>query len=118
MWDTTHKPLPVHHKLTLEHFELTRKTKMRNTFAEDVLGKEMLHLTQCYGNALQDSSYLQNTIQFLKNKSQLIDIFRDHRPIIETSDDRITTLEDILNWFKNWEDEIKSDGSLNPKETY
>jgi hypothetical protein len=118
MWDTTHNPLPVHHKLILEHFELTSETKMRNKFAEDVLGKEMLHLMQCFGNTLQDPSHLQSTIQLLQNTSQLIDIFRDHRPIIETSDDRLKTLQDIHNWFKNWEDEVKADDSLKPKETF
>lgn len=96
-----HNPLPAHHKLTPEHFELTSETKMRNKFADDVLRKEMLHLMQCYGNTLQDSSYLQSTIQLLNNASQLIDIFRDPRLINKTSDDRLTTLQDTFNWFKN-----------------
>lgn len=113
-----HKPLPVHHKLTLEHFELTSETKMRNKFAEDVLGKEMLHLMQCYGNTLQDSSYLQSTIQLINKASQLIDIFRDHRLIIKTSDDRLTTLQDTFNWFKNGRMKYKFDDSLKPKETF
>ena len=96
LWDTSHNPLPVHHKLTIEHFELTSETKMRNKLAEDVLGKEMLHLMQCYGNTLQNPSHLQSTIQLLQNTSQLIDIFRDHRPIIDTSDERLATLKKIF----------------------
>ena len=118
LWDTSHNPLPVHHKLTIEHFELTSETKMRNKLAEDVLGKEMLHLMQCYGNTLQNPSHLQSTIQLLQNTSQLIDIFRDHRPIIDTSDERLATLKKILDWFKNWEEEVNSDDSLKQKDTF
>ena len=118
LWDTSHNPLPVHHKLTIEHFELTSETKMRNKLAEDVLGKEMLHLMQCYGNTLQNPSHLQSTIQLLQNTSPLIDIFRDHRPIIDTSDERLATLKKILDWFKNWEEEVNSDDSLKQKDTF
>lgn len=58
---------------------------MRNKLAKDVLGKEMFHLI---------------TIQLLQNTSQLIEIFKDHRPIINISDDRLKPLEDTLDWFK------------------
>lgn len=43
---------------------------------------------QCYDSILQDATYIQSTIKPLKNTRQLIDIFRDLRLIIETSDDR------------------------------
>lgn len=66
LWDISHNPLPIHYHLTLEHFELTSESKMRNKLAEDVLGSEMLHLMECYASSLADSTHLQSTIQLLK----------------------------------------------------
>ena len=36
--------LPLHHHLTLKHFELGYATKMRNHLAEQVLDRDMLNL--------------------------------------------------------------------------
>jgi len=38
--------MPLHHKLSADHFELTPASKMRNHLAEDVLDKKMLELMQ------------------------------------------------------------------------
>lgn len=118
MWDIRHNPLPIHYHLTFEHFEVTNESKMRNKLAEDVLGREMLHLMECYGQSLSDSSHLQSTIQLLKNTSALIDIFRDKRPIIDISDERLDTLQKVLDWFIKWEEEVKADESLQPSEMF
>ena len=70
---------------------------MRNKLAEDVLESEMLHLMECYASSLADSTHLQSTIQLLKNTSALTDIFRDIRPIIDISDERLDTLANVYN---------------------
>ncbi len=45
-WDQDNFSLPIHEKLTLEHFELDSSNKMRNHLAEDVLDTKMLFLMQ------------------------------------------------------------------------
>jgi hypothetical protein len=43
-WDQSNFSLPLHEKLTLEHFDLDSAAKMRNHLAEDVLDRKMLYL--------------------------------------------------------------------------
>jgi hypothetical protein len=43
-WDHKTNSLPVHHRLTVNHFELGYATKMRNHLAEQVLNRDMLNL--------------------------------------------------------------------------
>jgi hypothetical protein len=45
-WDQDNFSLPLHEKLTLDHFELDSAAKMRNHLAEDVLDNKMLFLMQ------------------------------------------------------------------------
>ena len=45
-WDQKCFSLPLHEKLTLQHFELDSASKMRNGLAEDVLDTKMLFLMQ------------------------------------------------------------------------
>lgn len=45
-WDQNSFSLPLHEKLTLQHFELDPSSKMRNHLAENVLDSKMLFLTQ------------------------------------------------------------------------
>lgn len=77
---------------------------MRNHLAEDVLNAEMLHLMEVYRESLGDGgSELDVTIELLKNTSVLVENFRDHRPILDISDDRLKQNRDVLNWFVEWE---------------
>ena len=46
MWDQSNFSLPVHERLTEQHFELDSAAKMRNHLAEDVLDRKMLFLMQ------------------------------------------------------------------------
>lgn len=45
-WDQNSFSLPLHEKLTLQHFELDPSSKMRNHLAENVLDSKMLFLMQ------------------------------------------------------------------------
>lgn len=45
-WDQSSFSLPLHEKLTLQHFEMDSAGKMRNHLAEDVLDRKMLFLMQ------------------------------------------------------------------------
>lgn len=118
-WDISHNPFPVHRKLTHEHFYLTSESKMRNTLAEDVLDSEMLHVMLCYQKSLGDNPKaheLNGTIRLLRNTSVIIKNFRDHRPIKDSSDERLRENEQVLTWFQAWENEIRSDDEIKDKE--
>jgi len=106
LWDIAH-PFPIHHILTHDHIHLTSESKMRNHLAEDVLNAEMLHLMEVYKESLGDGgSELDGTIELLKNTSVLVKNFRDHRPIVDISGDRLKQNRDVLNWFVEWENSI------------
>ena len=45
-WDQEINTLPIHEKLTAQHFQLDPATKMRNSLAEDVRDAKMLYLVQ------------------------------------------------------------------------
>ena len=45
-WDQSNFSLPVHERLSEQHFELDSAAKMRNHLAEDVLDRKMLFLMQ------------------------------------------------------------------------
>ena len=45
-WDQKTFSLPLHEKLTMQHFDLNSAGKMRNRLAEDVLDTKMLFLMQ------------------------------------------------------------------------
>lgn len=45
-WDQSSFSLPVHEKLTTQHFDLDPASKMQNHLAEDVLDDKMLFLMQ------------------------------------------------------------------------
>lgn len=109
-WDISHNPFPIYHKLRQEHFQLTSDSKMRNSLAEDVLNKDMLHLMKCYADSLTcGSEHLKTTIELLEKTSLLIANFRDSRPIREIGDLRLIENDTVLQWFKEWESDILSD---------
>lgn len=90
---------------------------MRNHLAEDILNSEMLHLMQVYQHSLGDmGSDLNLTIELLKNTSVLIRNFRDPRPIIDPTDDRLNENHDVLQWFLQWEQDNRADISIKNKE--
>lgn len=86
---------------------------MRNHLAKYILNSEMLHLMQVYQHSLGDmGSDLNLTIELLKNTSVLIRNFRDPRPIIDPTDDRLNENQ----WFLQWEQDNRADISIKNKE--
>ncbi|KAJ7370716.1 hypothetical protein OS493_030472 [Desmophyllum pertusum] len=76
-WDQASCSLPVHEKLTTQHFQLDPASKMRNHLAEDVLDHKMLFLIQKYQEDIndrgKDGSEIEATICLLKHTSNLIE---------------------------------------------
>ena len=79
---------------------------MRNHLAEEALDKDMLYLMQQYQNTLQNSTYVENTVELLMNTNKFIEIFRNPRPIINISDKRLQTLAAIEKWLDEWNSEV------------
>lgn len=57
-------------------------------------------------------------MELLKNTSVLIKNFRDKRPIVDSSDDRLKQNHDAMDFFINWEKQIMADQSVKKKETW
>ncbi len=106
-WDRATNPMRVNQHLTDEHIFLTQELKMRNHLAEQVLNDDMLHLFEEYQKSLPDGSILNASIELLRHTSVLIKNFRDPRPIIDFSDDRLRENRSALKWFEEWENEGK-----------
>ncbi|XP_014673389.1 PREDICTED: uncharacterized protein LOC106813695 isoform X2 [Priapulus caudatus] len=112
-WDRAANPSEVsriHHVLTDEHIWPNNGQKMRNKLAEDVLGKEMLHLFKAYQKAVgRNGDSLNGAIQLLEATSVLIANFVDTRPITSVEDYRLHCNARALQWFTSWEDAVMSD---------
>lgn len=104
----TQQGFRIHRHLTKEHIDLTSSSKMRNKLAEQVLDKDMLFLMKSYQATLHDPERLSSTVALLENTSVLVEIFRDRRPISEPSDGRLQQLEQVLQFFNTWEENIKA----------
>jgi hypothetical protein len=57
-----------------------------------------------YQGTLDNPARLASTVELLENTSILV--FLDKRPITNLQDNRLKKLEDVLSYFKNWENEI------------
>lgn len=92
---------------------------MRNHLAEEVLNADMLHLMGMYQKSLGGAgAELTAPMELLKNTSVLIKNFRDKRPIVDSSDDRLKQNHDAMDFFINWEKQIMADQSVKKKETW
>ncbi|XP_070556109.1 uncharacterized protein [Ptychodera flava] len=107
--------LPLHHKLTPDHFDLTPATRMRNHLAEHVLNKDMLYLMkefkkhrQTQGASSSECRDLDAVILLLSHTSKLITNFTDWRPIHSTLDERLVDNDRTLQYFKEWEEAVYS----------
>ena len=101
-WDRYHNPMRIHPKITDEHIFLTKPSKMCNHLAEEVLDKDMLYLMTKFQESRKDGSYLNSTIELLTHTSEMVEIFRDRRPISDISDIRLQKLNDTDSWLKQW----------------
>lgn len=115
-WDFYSNTLKVYQQLTQDHFFFNSQLKMRNKLAEDVLNENMLHLMTCYQRSLGDKGEeLQGSIELLQHTS-VIKNFRDARPIISYSDERLDENRKVLEWFCTLEKQNKSLTNINKKE--
>lgn len=57
---------------------------------------------------MNDGSHLNSAVDFLRQTSTMIAVFRDRRPIKDKDDSRLHDLSKVLVWFKSWESEQKS----------
>ena len=72
-WDQSNFSLPVHERLTEQHFELDLAAKMRNHLAEDVLGRKMLFLMEvCNTHKLECKNwkFIEMITNSLKDKNE------------------------------------------------
>ena len=67
-----------------------------------------------YQGTLDNPARLASTVELLENTSILVNIYLDKRPITNLHDNRLKKLEDILSYFKNWENEITNCKMFNP----
>lgn len=61
---------------------------------------------ECFQASLHDGTYLNSSIQLLKQTSKIIKVFRDQRPVISMSDPRLDFLKSVFDWFQEWKQEI------------
>ena len=61
--------------------------------------------------SLRDGAHLQSAVDFLRQTSSMIRIFRDRRPITDPSDKRLAQLTAILAWFDEWEKDANKETS-------
>ena len=111
-WDRTTNSRRLHYKVTEAHLHPNIAEKMRNELAETMLNNDMLNLMQCYAQSLTNSDHLLSTIELLQKTSQMISIFRDNRLITSIHDARFVNLKEILEWFTEWDKEIKDSTSI------
>ena len=101
-WDRRNNYLPIHRKLSQEHFYLTTTLKMRNHLAEEVLNQDMLYLFQHYQQSLPDPSLLDGPISLISVASLFINTYCSMQPITSVHDSRLDDLRKVLDFFNTW----------------
>lgn len=114
-WDRDTNSRLIHRKVTDAHLYPNQSEKMRNNLAEEMLDHDMLNLMEAYRSSLKNGTQLNKSIELLQNTSVLIKIFRDHRPILNASDERLENLQSVLHWFQSWEDNIMQNIDIDKK---
>ena len=88
---------------------------MRNNLAEEVLDSDMHHLQ--YKNSLgEGGTDLESSIELLSNTGKLIRNFRDSRPLTDALDGRLQVNDEVLEFFKRWENSVLQDKQKSNKE--
>lgn len=115
-WDKSNA-FQLHKKLTNEHLFPSTQSKMRNHLADEVLNNDMLHLMLQYKLYLGPKGcVLDGAIEFLRQTSKLIEMFRGMRPVRSTDDERLHDLQGINDWFLTWESTVNTNKELSSKE--
>lgn len=65
-WDRDVNTRPICHKITDSHLYPNSAEKMRNHLAEEMLNEDFLYLMECFQASLHDGTYLNSSIQLLK----------------------------------------------------
>ena len=111
-WDRTN-PLQIHQKLTSKHLYLTPTSKMTNGLAEEALNKDMLQLMLEFRiSEGVNGTHLDGVIELLHQTSEIIEIFRDSRPLTSDTDPRLSKLRKAHKWFLDWEAAVMSESEL------
>lgn len=63
---------PICHKITDSHLYPNSAEKMRNHLAEEMLNEDFLYLMECFQASLHDGTYLNSSIQLLKQTSKIL----------------------------------------------
>lgn len=70
-WDRDVNTRPICHKITDSHLYPNSAEKMRNHLAEEMLNEDFLYLMECFQVSLHDGTYLNSSIQLLKQTSKI-----------------------------------------------
>ena len=69
-----------------------------------------------YKESLPDGNHLEGSIELLNNTRQIINVFRDLRPVIDMNDDRLEKLSNCDKWLMNWSHSLDNlEGQENEK---
>ncbi|CAB4033094.1 Hypothetical predicted protein [Paramuricea clavata] len=121
IYDVDTNPTATFKFLTPEHFDPSSAGEMRNYLADDVLGKRMLEVLKNYKRHREQvsetsASFLDKTIKFIETTRTLLKNFKAKSPYRSLDDPRLFENDNCMAWFQSWEDDVKSNSQLKPKE--
>ncbi|XP_035660859.1 uncharacterized protein LOC118405460 [Branchiostoma floridae] len=103
-----------------QHFLLTPATRMRNHLASDIFSDGMIELLDNYQEFKQDKNgdadSMSATRQYLSAANVFVKTFANTKPIRTMDDPRLVQLDGALQWFLDWEEEVKERENLTAKE--
>ncbi|KAI8509526.1 hypothetical protein Bbelb_133740 [Branchiostoma belcheri] len=110
--DKTNARAPVtSSKIKDGHFQLTPATRMRNHLAADVFSNDMLELLDNYQEFKKDQKgdldSMSKTREYLVAGNVFVRTFANTKPIRTMDDPRLVQLDGALQWFLDWNQEVK-----------
>ena len=84
------------------HVHLDNLSKMRVKLAVHTLSEKV-----CRDMALHENNSTEKTQEFIKMCEMLWNVFNDNSPLQSITDQRITNLNQVLNYFKAWKQELQ-----------
>ena len=84
------------------HVHLDNLSKMRVKLAVNTLSEKV-----CRDMALHENITTEMTQEFIKMCEMLWNVFNDNSPLQSITDQRITNLNQVLNYFKGWKQELQ-----------
>ncbi|XP_019629354.1 PREDICTED: uncharacterized protein LOC109473763 [Branchiostoma belcheri] len=119
--DKTNARAPVtSSKIKDGHFQLTPATRMRNHLAADVFSNDMLELLDNYQEFKKDQKgdldSMSKTREYLVAGNVFVRTFANTKPIRTMDDPRLVQLDGALQWFLDWNQEVKESVNVTAKE--